>query len=171
MIRLLIRCEDIRRIIDGLKGFGITYDSKSISKFYTDYKDKYTAKNIGSYVIPENIKEVVVDGKFVPRNSLKSEVTVNTVFNDGVVSIGKNEPKTTYNLVGSWLDAGDEPGRTGSAHIHPFYKTTQINVGVQEISGHWVATRQEYRVIEKMVTFRNIKKHIQIKKLLMVLGL
>jgi hypothetical protein len=52
--------------IDGLKGFGITYDSKSISKFYTDYKDKYTAKYIGSYVIPENIKEVV-DGKFVPR--------------------------------------------------------------------------------------------------------
>lgn len=52
---------------------------------------------------------------------------------DGVVSIGKNEPVTTFNLLGSKPDAGDESGRVGSAHIHPFAKATNLEVGVQDV--------------------------------------
>jgi RHS repeat-associated protein len=112
--------------IGGLKGFGITYDTKSINKFYTDNKDKYTAKAIGPDVIPEKAK-IAVNGNEVPRNSLKAEVTANTVLNDGVVSVGKNTV-TTNNLTGSPQDAGAEPGRVGSAHIHPVAKETTVDV-------------------------------------------
>jgi hypothetical protein len=57
---------------------------------------------------------------------LKSEVTTNTVLNGGVVSMGKNEPKITYNLLSSWPVVDYEPGKTGTAHLHPFYKTVHL---------------------------------------------
>jgi len=109
--------------IDGLKGFGNTYDTKSISKFYTENKDKFTAKTYetasGDTRTITDKTEIKVNGVQVPNNSLKSEATVNTVYNDGVISIGKNEPKSAYTVTGSVSDAGYELNRTGSAHLHP----------------------------------------------------
>jgi hypothetical protein len=54
---------------------------------------------------------------------------VNTVLKDGVVSIGVNPAKSAYTVTGSVQDAGDEPGRVGSAHLHPAAgeKTVEFN--------------------------------------------
>ena len=113
--------------IESLKGYGLTYDTKSINNFYTSNKNKFIAKTIGDNAIPDgaNIK---VDGKPVSRNSLKAEATVNTVLNDGVVSIGSNPAVTSYNMTGSPQDAGPEPGRAGSAHLHPYAAETAVEV-------------------------------------------
>ena len=54
--------------VESLKGFGNTYDTKSISKFYTDNKDKFTAKYVGGETITENSK-VKLDGVSVPNSS------------------------------------------------------------------------------------------------------
>jgi hypothetical protein len=48
--------------IAGLKDFGITYDSKSISKFYEDNKNKVTATSAGGVNITSG-STVTVDGK------------------------------------------------------------------------------------------------------------
>lgn len=111
--------------IESLKGFGTTYDTKSINKFYTDNKSKFTAKTIGSDVIPAGAS-ITVDGKSV--KSLNAEATANTVLKDGVVSIGNNPAVTANNMTGSPQDAGDEPGRVGSAHLHPVAKETTVDV-------------------------------------------
>jgi hypothetical protein len=78
-------------------------------------------------VIPEGAK-ITVDGKSVARNSLKAEATVNTVLKDGVVSIGNNPAVTAYNLTGTQQDAGNEPDRAGTAHLHPVAKETTVEV-------------------------------------------
>jgi len=121
--------------IDGLKGLGNTYDTKSVSKFYTDNKDKFTAKyyeagNGETRTITDNTK-IKVDGASIANGNLKSEATANTVLNDGVVSIGNNPAKSANMVTGSVQDAGDEPGRVGSAHLHPASgeKTVEFNNG------------------------------------------
>ncbi len=58
--------------IESLKGYGTTYDTKSINKFYNDNKNKFVAKTIGSDVIPEGAS-IKVDGKSV--KSLNAEAT------------------------------------------------------------------------------------------------
>jgi RHS repeat-associated protein len=111
--------------IESLKGFGNTYDTKSINKFYTDNKSKFSAKTIGDDAIPANAS-MTVDGKSV--KSLKAEGTVNTVLKDGVVSIGNNPAVTSNNMTKSPDDAGGEPGRAGSAHLHPVADETRVDV-------------------------------------------
>jgi len=113
--------------IESLKGFGITYDTKSISKFYVDNKGKFTANKIGDDAIKPG-SSVSIDGKPVAQSSLKAEATANTVLKDGVVSIGNNPPVTANNMTGSPSNAGEEPGRVGSAHIHPVSQETTIDV-------------------------------------------
>ena len=71
--------------IESLKGLGTTYDTKSINKFYTDNKDKFTAKTIGSDVIPEGAK-ITVDGKSV--KSLHAEASANTVLKTVLYQLG-----------------------------------------------------------------------------------
>jgi len=119
--------------INSLKSFGITYDTKAFSKFYTDNKNKFTADHIGNDAIPANAS-ISVDGKPVANNSLKAEATVNKVLKDGVVSIGNNPPVTSHQVNSSPQDAGDEPGRVGSAHIHTTDKTEVIDVTTQNIT-------------------------------------
>jgi RHS repeat-associated protein len=113
--------------IESLKGLGITYDTKSISKSYTENKNKFTANYIGETPIPQNAS-ISVNGKSVERNDLKAEATVNTVLNGGVVSIGINPAVTTNNMTSSATDAGDEPNRVGSAHLHQTDKTTVVDI-------------------------------------------
>ncbi|MEO9022807.1 MAG: RHS repeat-associated core domain-containing protein [Ginsengibacter sp.] len=111
--------------IESLKGFGYTYDTKSISKFYTDNKSIFTATAIGKDAIPAGAS-ITVDGKSV--KSLHAEATANTVLKGGVVSIGNNPAVTSNNVVRSPQDAGDEPGRAGSAHIHPVAAETTVDI-------------------------------------------
>jgi len=113
--------------IESLKGFGITYDTKSVSQFFTDNKSKFIAKTIGDNAIPENAS-IKVNGQSVARNSLKAEATANTVLNDGTVTIGSNAAVTAYSMNSSPQDAGDEPNRVGSAHLHPVATETTIEV-------------------------------------------
>ncbi len=117
--------------IESLKGLGITYDTKSISKFYTDNKDKFQATSIGEYPITENSK-VTVDGKSVSPSSLKAEAVGNTVLKDGVVSVGNNPATSTGSMNSSDPDGpGDEPGKTGDIHLHPTDKTETIEMTTQ----------------------------------------
>jgi RHS repeat-associated protein len=116
--------------IENLKGFGNTYDTKSINKFYTDNKDKFTATAIDNIAIGENSK-VTVDGKAVANNSLKAEAVGNTVLKDGVVTIGDNPATSSGNMVSSdSRGPGDEPGRAGGIHLHP--TAADMNVQVQD---------------------------------------
>lgn len=111
--------------IESLKGFGKTYDTKSINQSYNENKNKFTANAIGNDAIPAGAG-ITVNGKSV--SSLKAEATVNTVLNDGVVSIGKNPAVTSNNMTTSPQDAGSEPGRSGSAHFHTAASETQVEV-------------------------------------------
>ena len=45
--------------------------------------------------------------------------TGNTVLKDGVVTIGNNPAQSANSMTGSVQNAGDEPGRVGSIHLHP----------------------------------------------------
>jgi hypothetical protein len=101
-----------------LSGFGTTYDTKAFSKFYTDNKDKFKANTVGGESIV-NADKVSVNGKTVDKNSLKAEATGNTVLKDGVVTVGNNPAQSANSMTGSVQDAGDEPGRSGSIHLHP----------------------------------------------------
>jgi RHS repeat-associated protein len=116
--------------IESLKGFGITYDTKSISKFYTDNKDKFTASSVGGVGITNDSK-VSVDGKSVPNNSLKAEAVGNTVLNDGVVSVGKNPATSNGSMTGAdSRGPGEEPGRVGGIHLHP--TSGEMNVQIDK---------------------------------------
>jgi RHS repeat-associated protein len=111
--------------IEGLKGFGNTYDTKSINKFFTDNKDKFEAKTIGSEAIPSDAS-ITVDGK--PVTKLYAEATANTVLNEGMVTIGNNPAVTANSLTGSPQDAGYEPGWAGSVHLHQVAMETQVDI-------------------------------------------
>jgi hypothetical protein len=117
--------------IESLKGYGNTYDTKAFSKFYTDNKDKFQATTVGKGVSLTNADKVSVDGKTVDKNSLKAEATGNTVLKDGVVTVGNNPAQSANSMTGSVQDAGDEPGRSGSIHLHP----TATNIKVQVEKG------------------------------------
>lgn len=119
--------KDGKATMESLKGHGLTYDTKAISKFYTENKNKFEATTAGGYSLA-NADKVELDGKKVAKNSLKAEAVVNTVLVDGVVTIGKNPAATAGSMTGSPQDAGDEPNRTGSAHLHPTAKTMNVNV-------------------------------------------
>ncbi|MBL0335900.1 MAG: hypothetical protein IPP73_11550 [Chitinophagaceae bacterium] len=111
--------------IESLKGYGITYDTKSVSKFYIENKSKFKANMIGDDAIPENAS-IKIDGKSV--KSLKAEATVNTVLDEGVVSIGNNPAVTSNNFTESPQDAGNETGRAGSAHLHQADHETTVDI-------------------------------------------
>ncbi|GAB2839370.1 DUF6443 domain-containing protein [Ferruginibacter profundus] len=113
--------------IESLKGFGITYDTKSISKFYINNRNKFAAKKIGNDVIPETTG-ITLNRKSIARNSLKAEAVVNTVLKDGVVSIGNNPAVSINNMTGAPQDAGNEPNRVGSAHLHPVAETSSLTI-------------------------------------------
>lgn len=102
-----------------LKGLVTTYDTKAFSKFYTDNKSKFKANKVGDIdLTSEYISKVTVNGKKVDKNSLKAEATGNTVLKDGVVTVGNNPAKSANSMSTSVQDAGDEPGRVGSIHLH-----------------------------------------------------
>jgi RHS repeat-associated protein len=111
--------------VAGLQGMGITYDTKSVNKFYNENKTKYQAKFIKDQNI-EKATNIQVNNK--PVDKLYAEVTVNTVLNNGVVSIGKNAPTTNYSMTGADPDKpGNESNKTGNAHLHPFDNTSTIH--------------------------------------------
>ncbi|MBZ5856418.1 RHS repeat-associated core domain-containing protein [Flavihumibacter profundi] len=115
--------------IESLSGYGNTYDTKSISKFYTDNKDKFTATSIGDQTTITSNSQVTVDGKAVASNSLKAEAVGNTVLNDGVVSIGNNPATSNGSVTGAdSRGPGDEPGRAGSIHLHPTDRNMTVEV-------------------------------------------
>ncbi|HYC40316.1 MAG TPA: RHS repeat-associated core domain-containing protein, partial [Chitinophagaceae bacterium] len=118
---------DGKATTDELKGFGITYDTKAFSKFYTDNKSKFKANTVGGNDIASADK-VMVNGKTVDKNSLKAEATGNTVLKDGVVTVGNNPAQSANSMTGSVQDAGDEPGRSGSIHLHPTHTKMEVTL-------------------------------------------
>jgi hypothetical protein len=114
--------------IENLSGYGNTYDTKSISKFYTDNKSKFAATSAGGNLITDNSK-VTVDGKSVANSSLNAEAVGNTVLQDGVVSVGNNPATSSGSMTSSdSRGPGDEPGRAGGIHIHPTDKTMVVDI-------------------------------------------
>jgi RHS repeat-associated protein len=113
--------------IDGLKGFGITYDTKAFSKFHNDNKNKFTATTVGGAPITETSK-VTVDGKKVDNKSLKAEAMGNTVLKDGVLTIGNNPAVSSGSMTSSPQNAGDEPGRAGGIHLHPTERDMRVQI-------------------------------------------
>jgi hypothetical protein len=75
-----------------------------------------------------NAQRVKVDGKDVDKNNINAEATGNTILKDGIVMLGKNPAKSANLVNGSVQDAGDEPGRTGSIHLHPTHKDMKISL-------------------------------------------
>jgi RHS repeat-associated protein len=112
--------------IKAMQGTGITYDTKSISKFYSDNKSKFQANSVGGESLASAVR-VKVNGQAVDKNSLKAEATGNTVLNDGIVTVGTNPTKSANSMTGSVQDAGPEPNRSGSIHLHPTHTKMDVS--------------------------------------------
>lgn len=119
--------------IGSLKGFGVTYDTKAMSKFFTDYHNKFIATNVEGQPILKN-SALYLDGKKIPNNSLHAEAVANIVYGDGVATIGKSSPTSTGGLTGSDPEGpAYEPNLAGSAHLHPF--ADKHNITLDDLSG------------------------------------
>jgi hypothetical protein len=110
-----------------LQSFGLTYDTKAISKFYSDNKNKYTATSAsGTTIGPNTI--VSVNGSKVNNTSLKAEVQGNMVLRDNILTTGNQTPVTSHSLTGSPQAPGNEAGFAGGIHLHPFAGNAELTI-------------------------------------------
>jgi len=110
--------------VNGLQKMGITYDTKSLSKFFDFNGHKFNANTVDGHMITSKMQ---INGKLVKDGKLYAEAVGNLVLKDGVVTTGKNQVKSDNEFTASTPGAvGNEPNKVGSIHTHPTDKTIQI---------------------------------------------
>lgn len=80
------------------------------------------------------VSVIKVNGKTIKNDDLKAEATVNGVYHDGVISIGKNDPKSANMITGSVPDAGVEPDQATVAHLHPVAGNESVQINTTNIN-------------------------------------
>jgi len=118
--------------IEGLKGFGTTYDSKSFVSFFNK-EGKIPAQNFtppgpGSSIIPTSeMSNIKLNGHSIGRNQLYAEHQANLIMKDGAVTVGVGRETKNDVLYSDARDLPNEPGKVGNIHTHPVSEDASIS--------------------------------------------
>lgn len=100
---------------ESLQAHGITYDTKSISKFFDDNGKAVPAKTVDAEKT-QNMSDIKIDGK---STKLYAEVMGNLVLKDGKVTVGTGKASSGDFRSSYFSELPGEANKVGDIHTHP----------------------------------------------------